>query len=97
MTLNADAVWAILVHGCGAPSHLRPDFEHWWQGDGAEYRFQGRLGFGGKLWRRAEGFHVTCYPEDLTEARAELMRKANQALAKITTRLGPPAAEGATT
>ncbi len=48
-----------------------------------EYRFQGDLGFGGKLYTENGKFRVDCYPEDLTPKRAEIIRLANQKLSEI--------------
>lgn len=42
-----------------------------------EWRFQGDLGFGGKFWFRYQGHDFTCYPEDLTNERIELMKRLN--------------------
>lgn len=54
----------------------------------SEYRFQGALGFGGKV-RKLEGhrdgrWHVYYYPEDRNEEREEISRRTNEALAAIT-------------
>lgn len=48
-----------------------------------EWRFQGALGFGGKLWRKGNGFKVSCYSEDETESRRAMIAKANERLALI--------------
>jgi hypothetical protein len=52
--------------------------------DPFEYRFQGALGFGGKVWLNNGEFpYVTCYPEDLTDEREAMIRSANEALKKL--------------
>lgn len=49
-----------------------------------EWRFQGKLGFGGKLHINAHrGVYVTAYPEDLTPERQAMIDKANDKLASI--------------
>lgn len=86
-TKQAHDVWSILVAHAGAPDGERPrsDFvqaqshsEH-----PQEYRFQGLLGFGGKFWRYDGRWYVTCYPEDETPARKEMIKKTNEALAAL--------------
>lgn len=48
-----------------------------------EYRFQGSLGFGGKLnYDPGRGFTVTCYSEDLTPERERIMLTTNLMLHK---------------
>lgn len=46
-----------------------------------EWRFCGKLGFGGKY--RSEYNKVTCYPEDETSQRKELINKINERLSQI--------------
>jgi len=48
-----------------------------------EWRFQGKLGSGGKYW--SGGNKVDCYTEDETPKRRRLIKKINEALAKIVT------------
>lgn len=43
-----------------------------------EYRFSGKLGFGGKYWRLRN--EVNCYPEDETKERHKLIQKINERL-----------------
>jgi hypothetical protein len=82
----ASAVWEILVDECGAwnsdDSALR-DFERHWP-DCREYRFQGRLGFGGKVWANVGQVYVTCYREDETPERAAMITRANVRLEALT-------------
>lgn len=56
--------------------HCRPDFPK-------EYRFCGRLGFGGKFWRTNGKFYVNCYTEDETPLRLQIMATANERLANL--------------
>lgn len=74
-------VWDILVDECEAPaaskeficaaseSH-RPYLE---------YRFIGKLGFGGKIYLE-EPPRVSCYPEDSTPGRDRMIEAANKKL-----------------
>jgi hypothetical protein len=49
-----------------------------------EWRFQGALGFGGKLkWQKGRGFYVTCYREDENDERRTMMDAANERLEQI--------------
>lgn len=51
-----------------------------------EWRFCGHLGFGGKLWRRSYGsppLYVSCYGEDETPARREIIKETNRALEEL--------------
>ena len=77
------AAWAILVHVCHAPNHLWGAFEHHIRHGGQEFRFQGKLGFGGKVWHQGGRLFVTCYPEDITPERSLIMSRANDALEKL--------------
>lgn len=50
-----------------------------------EYRFQGKLGFGGKFWNddRRETPFVNCYSENATPERTSIILKTNAALAAL--------------
>lgn len=76
-----NSLYDILTTECGAPKRFRENFV-WIMTNNPEcreYRFQGDLGFGGKLYRETRGrFRVDCYLKDRTEARDEMMRKANE-------------------
>lgn len=49
-----------------------------------EYRFQGSLGFGGKIWLPEHGEpYVTCYQEDETPERNKAIEKTNEELKKV--------------
>jgi hypothetical protein len=83
---EANAIYDILHRECGA---VLGDDRHW-NGRVAfvreftkgrptmEYRFQGALGFGGKFY--PQNMRVSCYPEDETPERREMVRRANEAL-----------------
>lgn len=53
------------------------------EGFWTEYRFQGSLGFGGKVWNRHDRWDVNCYHEDETPARTAAIEATNEALAVI--------------
>ena len=61
-----------------------------------EWRFQGLLGFGGKV-RSDESklFWVDCYPEDATEERKAIVERANAALKALWLERVPQASSGA--
>jgi hypothetical protein len=87
----AQAAYDVVTNNCGAPVHARnPCAFHFtrWNGRApTEFRFQGDLGFGGKLYlSRARGFYVDTYPEDRTQSRAAAIEAANAELASINTR-----------
>lgn len=82
--LQAEAVWAHLVDICGADKEGQADFVRAAQekdGDypSLEYRFQGSLGFGGKVYLD-DPPRVSCYPEDETPARNKQIKSVNDLL-----------------
>lgn len=75
-------VWRILHEECGAREEIPDDFIYHWPCD--EYRFQGALGFGGKVWQargRYQPLRVTCYEENATPERKAAIERANARLA----------------
>lgn len=88
---TANEIYDILVSIAGAPEdHGRDDFVYHQTNEVcSEYRFQGKLGFGGKFWRNmgirgdgtwGERWYVTYYSEDETNARLEITERVNKAL-----------------
>lgn len=87
--MTAQDIYQALEQTCGAPT-MKDDFlyhvgefiagrEH--QQHGLEYRFNGSLGYGGKLWLNDhECPRVDCYSEDMTPERRKMIKKANEAL-----------------
>jgi hypothetical protein len=66
----------------GAHASLREDFLfHHLKEDCHEFRFQGRLGFGGKYYSREN--RVSCYSEDETADRVRLIAFLNAELAEL--------------
>lgn len=81
MTDTLHEVYDILVDICGADEHWRENFVQVCDADCTEYRFCGKLGFGGK-YRCREGnkIRVDYYSEDKTEERDQMVIKANELL-----------------
>lgn len=87
---QANAVYNVLVEHAGASEVQRDEFVFMHaNGRCDEYRFQGRLGFGGKFWRR--DWRVSAYPEDTTPARQAILDATNAALAELRGRFGAEA------
>lgn len=79
----ANTIYDILVQYAGEVEDdwSRHDFIHSITVRGVdEYRFQGGLGFGGKLYFGVEGPRVSCYHEDLTNERENMIKMTNEAL-----------------
>ncbi len=75
-------VWAILVDECGARDDAFMEFICNWP-KCVEFRFGGKLGFGGKVWADRDRIHVTCYPEDMTDERRAIIERTNDRLSKL--------------
>lgn len=83
-------VYDVLVQRAGAHEGMREHFldtcERWAAKDPYqtnEFRFVGKLGMGGKFWLCPESFHVSCYSEDSTPERREIIEKTNSELKKL--------------
>lgn len=97
--VQANAVYDVLVEHCGANDDLGgPDWSltprdefvfHQTREVQREYRFQGRLGFGGKFYRDGSWDHwrVGCSREDVTPERQQMIDAANAALAELRARV----------
>lgn len=85
-TLDLEAIYDVLVEECGAhddAGHVeRAMFAHHFP-ECIEYRFQGDLGRGGKVWANNGDLYVTCYPEDETSERLTMIEQANARLAPL--------------
>ncbi|MBK8037669.1 MAG: hypothetical protein IPK22_11115 [Verrucomicrobiaceae bacterium] len=82
-----DSVFDALKNIGGAHESMRQDFiyHHARSADPCdEYRFQGKLGFGGKYWRKEN--RVSCYREDETPERLRLIIELDAAIAKLSNR-----------
>lgn len=78
---QANQVWAILAATCGASDDdMRQQFVyHSNKTDRLEFRFQGDLGFGGKVYVE-EPPRVSCYSEDDSLERSVMIEQANERL-----------------
>lgn len=75
------ACWTTLVRFAGAidrDTDRRSFVDAFTKPSTVEYRFMGELGFGGKFWRNADRFYVSCYREDETPKRRELIEYINK-------------------
>lgn len=75
-------VWDVLVETCGARPRQWDEFTYHFP-QCREFRFQGALGFGGKVWADSRRVYVTCYSEDTTDERTDMIGAANSALLRI--------------
>lgn len=80
----ANSIVDILIEHCGVAANRRNSIveELMWQ-QLTEYRFQGELGFGGKLKHKHNKLYVDYYPEDKTTQREQMVQAANTKLEKI--------------
>jgi hypothetical protein len=78
-------IYHILMEECDAPDHWCENFVflHRQPNFPKEYRFVGRLGFGGKFWRTDGRFYINCYTEDETPLRLEMIERVNKRLADL--------------
>lgn len=91
--LTLSAIYDILVRVCGASGHAQ-DREaflwaayEWGPSMTFEWRFQGSLGFGGKVWLyNSDVPYVNCYPEDSNPSREQSVKKANEELTELFSR-----------
>jgi len=74
------ACYAILVEHAGAVANEADSFVHHALKDEhplTEWRFSGKLGFGGKFRRLSQKVYIDCYPEDETNERKAIIQKVN--------------------
>lgn len=78
----AGKIWDILVECAGAydSKRERDSFIHYQLKGCTEYRFGGKLGFGGKFWNNASMWYVNCYKEDLTPELEKIIEDTNTRL-----------------
>ena len=79
---DARAIYRILCEECGALEYGLEDFVRSCD-EITEYRFQGRLGFGGKFWNYGGRWYVTCYSEDQTPKRRAMINAAGRRLVEL--------------
>lgn len=90
--VTAERLWEIIVKYCGVNPNWGMKDNFIYMVNAAlqnkaqlEYRFQGALGFGGKLFIRLgrQPLMVTCYLEDENKERKGMIKKANRELSKL--------------
>lgn len=81
----AAEIYAILMEECGAPEVYRESFIYAFGKDRqpTEWRFCGKLGFGGKFWQNCDKWYVNAYSEDLTSERERMIEAANERLSVL--------------
>lgn len=85
--MDWNKIYDILIETCQAPEFGRAQFVAE-KGNFREYRFQGALGFGGKIYRKdryvdgcwLNALTVNCYWEDSTHDRENMIAAANERL-----------------
>lgn len=86
VSASKDAIYDVLIEHAGAWEADRASFMRNWP-ECREFRFQGDLGFGGKIWyshdRRGAYAYVACYSEDLNDDRQRIIDDVNKRLAEI--------------
>lgn len=87
---TANKVYDILVEHAGAGDYecARMNFVYHQTNEFVgEWRFQGKLGFGGKFYRSRSSYdrqmRVDCYPEDMSDERKAIIAATNSALENI--------------
>ena len=82
---QANGVYDLLVRDGGASESMRGEFISYHTSDVncPEWRFGGKLGFGGKYYGREN--RVGCYSEEDTKERRQLIDSINVKLKKIIT------------
>ena len=84
-TVILNKIWDILVSQAGAIERERNDFINYFLEEGSvkEYRFRGKLGFGGKIKRNSWDIFICFYSEDHTEERSAIKEKVNFLIKEI--------------
>lgn len=82
-----ETIWNILAEQAGAYEDDYPSFMRQWPKCG-EFRFQGHLGFGGKIYYQdyadiGKRIYVSCYREDETKRRLEIIEDVNKRIANV--------------
>ena len=83
--IGVNAIWNILVELGGAHAPSIDQFVHFMEeaDQFREFRFCGKLGFGGKFWWNSGRMYVNCYREHETRSTKALIKRINAALAKL--------------
>lgn len=84
---TAIKVWLLLIEHAGLTDSepMRDNFICCAVGETRlqEYRFQGSLGFGGKVRYMDGHWSVYCYPEDHNSVRDQIITRTNEALKEV--------------
>lgn len=82
---DAGRIYDVLIEECGATAFHREQCVRYLTDEHGshEFRFQGSLGFGGKVYYNGGRLYVSCYPEDRTPERTAMIRSANARLNEI--------------
>lgn len=88
---TANKIWDILIEYAGRYDYMHGETDYdrlafvtlATEGRWTQFRFQGSLGFGGKVYYGGPGFVVTCYREDETPDRVAAMATTNAALEQL--------------
>lgn len=85
----AKDIYDILIAHAGASDSdmARMQFDAAASSGITEYRFGGKLGFGGKFWINSGRWYVNCYPEDETPAKRAIIEATNAQLTALKNRL----------
>lgn len=79
----ANAIYDILIADAGAEESGRQAFVLSTKEGITEYRFQGKLGFGGKFWIAHGRWYVNAYPEDEDGLAKSAIVKINRELTTL--------------
>ena len=82
-TMFMQCAWVILTEECGANYDDFTMLQQFVCGEWDEFRFQGDLGFGGKMYAKRDSAYVSCYPEDSTPERRVMIERANTRLTRL--------------
>lgn len=73
-------IYDILIEHCGAHPNDKGSFIYNQREGCTEWRFSGKLGFGGKFWNTNDEFYINCYNEDKDKKKDEIIEKTNELL-----------------
>ena len=82
-TTQADAIYDLLVSKVGAHPRHRTEFVESLMEGCREFRFQGKLGFGGKIYVDPHRIRIGCYRDDGTPERLAIILEVNAELEKL--------------
>jgi hypothetical protein len=80
---QASKVWDLLVNIGGARKDWHDMFVRHATNDLVEFRFQGHLGFGGKIYGASYRVFVDCYHDEHTPERDRIIAEINAGLKEL--------------